>query len=166
MQQGSVTQENVSVQEKQDGLKSSQQIVTFRLGEEEYGVDIMKVQEIILLGQITQVPEVPDYIEGVINLRGNVIPIIDLRKRFKHNEFAVSEETRIIVLNVKEKTMGVIVDAVSEVLRVAKDTIDPAPAAISGTGKEYIQGLIKLEKRLLILLEIEKILNLEEMNQL
>lgn len=158
--------DELTAQEKREALKSSQQIVTFRLGSEEYGVDIMKVQEIILPGQITQVPEVPEFIEGVINLRGNVIPIIDLRKRFGQPIVAAGEETRIIVVNVRERTMGVIVDAVSEVLRIAQDEIDPPPAAIAGLGKEYLKGLIKLGKRLLILLEIEKILSLDELSSL
>lgn len=138
------------------------QIVTFRLANEEYGVDITRVQEIILLGEITRVPEVPDYIEGVINLRGNVIPIIDLRKRFRMATVERNDETRIIVVNVESKVLGVVVDAVSEVLRVAQAELEPPPASIVGLGKEYLKGLIKLDKRLLILLEIETILNIEQ----
>ncbi|MCP5464144.1 MAG: chemotaxis protein CheW [Deltaproteobacteria bacterium] len=145
----------------QDATKLSQ-IVTFKLGAEEYGVDIMKVQEIILMGEITKVPEVPGFIEGVINLRGNVIPIIDLRKRFQLSECSLTDETRVVVVNVENKTMGIIVDAVSEVLRIASDEIDPAPATIVGLGKEYLKGLVKLESRLLILLDINRILNLDE----
>jgi purine-binding chemotaxis protein CheW len=138
------------------------QIVTFRLGQEEYGVDIMKVQEIILLGEITRVPEVPDFVEGVINLRGNVIPIVDLRKRFRITGTDHTEATRIVVLNVHGKTIGAIVDAVSEVLRTSSAEIEPAPPTISGMGRDYLKGLIKLEKRLLILLDIDKILNFEK----
>ena len=144
-----------------DSLKLSQ-IVTFKLGHEEYGVDITKVQEIILVGDVTRVPEVPDFIEGVINLRGNVIPIIDLRKRFKLPEVGKNEETRIIVTNMNSKVMGIVVDAVSEVLRTNQAEIEPPPATIAGLGKEYLKGLIKLDKRLLILLDIESILTLNE----
>jgi len=140
----------------------SAQIVTFRLGTEEYGIDIMKIQEIILMGDITRVPEVPDFIEGVINLRGNVIPIIDLRKRFKLPATERMEATRIIVVNVEGKTMGVVVDSVSEVLRINPANIDPTPPTIAGMAKEYLKGLVKLEKRLLILLDIDQILDLNE----
>ncbi len=147
-----------------DGAKTCQ-IVTFRLGQEEYGVDIMKVQEIILLGDITRVPEVPDFIEGIINLRGNVIPILDLRKRFKLGHAEKREETRIIVINVNSKVVGVVVDAVSEVLRISLSEIDAPPTTIAGMGKEYLKGMIKLGKRLLIMLDIDKILSQDEQKQ-
>lgn len=149
-------------QKTQENLNRTSQIVTFKLAQEEYGVNIMKVQEIILIGEITKVPEVPEFIEGVINLRGNVIPIIDLRKRFKLAQTSINEDSRIIVVNVNSKTMGIIVDAVNEVLRIANSDIEPTPASIAGVGKEYLKGLIKLDKRLLILLDIEHILTLEQ----
>ncbi len=147
-----------------EGLKSSQ-VVTFCIANQEYGIDIMKVQEIILMGEITQVPEVPVYIKGVINLRGNVIPIIDLRRRFNLAEEEVNEETRIIVVNVNKKTIGIVVDAVNEVLRTGHSEIEPPPSTIMGLGRDYLKGLIKLEKRLLILLDIDKILSLAELAQ-
>lgn len=153
--------QTVAKDSKGEGLKSSQ-IVTFKLAAEEYGVDITKVQEIILLGDITRVPEVPEFIEGVINLRGNVIPIVDLRKRFRLKQIDRNEETRIIVVNVKSKVIGIVVDAVNEVLRIGQSEIEPPPATISGVGKEYLKGLVKLDKRLLILLDIESILTLED----
>lgn len=153
--------QSVTKASKGEGLKSSQ-IVTFKLAAEEYGVDITKVQEIILLGDITRVPEVPEFIEGVINLRGNVIPIVDLRKRFRLKQVDRNEETRIIVVNVNSKVIGIVVDAVNEVLRIGQSEIEPPPSTISGVGKEYLKGLVKLEKRLLILLDIESILTLEE----
>lgn len=142
------------------------QVVTFHLGDEEYGVDIMKVQEIILMGEITQVPEVPDFIQGVINLRGNVVPVIDIRKRFRLKQAEKTDDTRIIVVNVNQKTMGIVVDAVNEVLRATISDIEPPPETISGLGKEYLKGLLKLEKRLLILLNIDHILSLEEMSRI
>lgn len=161
-------EENVTVGESsiskasRDSVEASQQIVTFKLGDEEYGVDIMKVQEIILMGELTQVPEVPDFIKGVINLRGNVIPIISLRKRFSLPEVPVNEETRIIVVNVGEKTMGVVVDAVNEVLRVNGDSVEDPPATIAGLGRTYLRGLIKLTERLLILLDLNQVLDLQK----
>ncbi len=137
------------------------QLVSFRLGQEEYGVEITKVQEIILMGEITKVPQTPEYIKGLINLRSSVIPIVDLRLRFGLPPQDTTDETRIMVVNVRGKTIGIIVDAVSEVLRISKDQIAPPPPTVAGLGREYLTGLVKLDKRLLILLDIERILDEE-----
>ncbi len=134
------------------------QVVSFRLGAEEYGVNIMLVQEIILLGQITQVPEVPSYVLGVINLRGNVISILDLRQRFGMPPQEPSDETRIVVANLHGRTVGFVVDGVSEVLRLQRDDIAPTPATLQAAGKDYIQGLARRGTRLLILLDMERLL--------
>jgi len=142
------------------------QLVSFRLGDEEYGVEITKVQEIILMGEITRVPQTPNYIKGLINLRSTVIPILDLRLRFGLPPQEPTEETRIMVVNVGGKTIGIVVDGVSEVLRVSPDQISPPPPTVTGPGREYLTGLAKLDGRLLILLEIEKILGEEEMDAL
>lgn len=141
----------------------SMQLVSFRLAQEEYGVEITKVQEIILMGEITRVPQTPDYIKGLINLRSTVIPIVDLRLRFGLSQEEATDETRIMVVNVAGKTIGIIVDAVSEVLRIAHEQIAPPPPTVAGLGREYLTGLVKLENRLLILLDIDKILGQEEM---
>lgn len=138
------------------------QIVSFRLANEEYGVDIMRVQEIILMGQITKMPEVPDFICGLINLRGHVIPIVDLRKRFALPVTESNEHTRIIVVNVANKTIGMVVDAVNEVLRINDSQIEPPPSSVAGIDHSYITGLIKFEDKLLILLSIENILSQDE----
>jgi purine-binding chemotaxis protein CheW len=148
--------------EKRKEGEAVSQLVTFKLGQEEYGIDIMRVQEIILRGEITKVPEVPEYIEGVINLRGNVIPIIDLRRLFHVSEKEPTEETRVVVINILERTMGITVDAVCEVLRISEHKIEPPPPAISSVGKQCIKGLVKLETHLLILLDIEKILSMSD----
>ena len=142
------------------------QIVSFRLANEEYGVDIMQVQEIILMGQITMMPEVPDYICGLINLRGHVIPIIDLRKRFGLPAGQSDENTRIIVVNVGERTIGMVVDAVNEVLRINAKQVEPAPSSIAGIDHSYITGLVKFDEKILILLNIENILTHEEQTKL
>ncbi len=142
------------------------QLVSFRLGEEEYGVEITKVQEIILMGEITRVPQTPDYIKGLINLRSSVIPIVDLRLRFGLPSQDPTEETRIMVVNVGTKTLGIIVDGVSEVLRISQDQVSPPPPTVTGPGREYLTGLAKLDRRLLILLDIERILGQEEMDAL
>jgi len=138
------------------------QLVSFRLAQEEYGIEITKVQEIILMGEITRIPQTPDYIKGLINLRSMVIPIVDLRLRFGLPQETATDETRIMVVNTSGKTVGLIVDAVSEVLRASHDQIAPPPPTVVGQGRDYLTGLIKLEKRLLILLDIDHILNGDE----
>jgi len=141
----------------------SMQLVSFRLGQEEYGIEITRVQEIILMGDITRVPQTPSYIKGLINLRSTVIPIVDLRLRFGLAHDTSTDETRIMVVNVAGKTIGIIVDAVSEVLRISQEQIAPPPPTVAGLGREYLTGLVKLDKRLLILLDIDKILGQEQL---
>jgi purine-binding chemotaxis protein CheW len=138
------------------------QLVTFRLAQEEYGIEITKVQEIILMGEITRVPQTPDYIKGLINLRSTVIPIVDLRLRFGLPSENPTDETRIMVVNVVGKTIGIIVDGVSEVLRISQEQIAPPPPTVAGLDREYLTGLVKLDSRLLILLDIDRILGREE----
>lgn len=152
LQQGAIQQSD------RTAATSTMQLVSFKLAHEEYGIEITKVQEIILPGEITRVPQTPDYIKGLINLRSMVIPIVDLRLRFGLPEEAASEETRIMVVNVRGKTIGIVVDAVSEVLRVSQDQIARPPPTVAGCGREHLTGLVKLEGRLLILLDIDKIL--------
>ena len=143
------------------------QLVTFRIGEEEFGVDILRVQEIIRIMEITRVPKAPDFVEGVINLRGKVIPIIDLRKRFGLEVKEYVKHTRIIVIEISNMIVGFVVDAVSEVLRIPADTVEPPPPAVmGGIDSEYISGVGKLEDRLLILLDLDKLLSQEEQAEL
>ncbi len=148
--------------EKHVETTGTMQLVSFRLAQEEYGIEITKVQEIILMGEITRVPQTPEYIKGLINLRSTVIPIVDLRLRFGLSREEATDETRIMVVNVAGKTIGIIVDAVSEVLRISQEQIAPPPPTVAGLGREYLTGLVKLENRLLILLDIDKILGQEE----
>lgn len=148
--------------DKRTAIGDVSQIVSFRLANEEYGVDIMRVQEIILVGQITCMPEVPDYICGLINLRGHVIPIVDLRRRFRLPVAENDEHTRIIVVNVKNQTIGIVVDAVNEVLRVNADQGEPPPASVAGIDHDYIRALIKFDEKLLILLNIEHVLSTQD----
>lgn len=140
--------------------KEQLKVVTFQLGKEEYGINILKVHEIKRLKEITitQVPRAPFFVEGVINLRGDVIPIIDLRSRFGVGEKRQDKETRIIVVNLDEKYIGLIVDRVSEVLNFDEDTIDDPPDEVMQVDTYFVEGIGKQEERLVILLDIDKIL--------
>ena len=139
------------------------QLVSFNLAQEEYGVDVLKVREIIRMPTITRVPNTPQYVEGVINLRGKVIPIINMRKRFCLADAAYDKQTRIMVMEVSGELMGFIVDAVSEVIRISSSEIQPSPAVVtSGIDQECIAGVINQAERLLVLLELEKIFTPEE----
>ncbi|MFN3480202.1 MAG: chemotaxis protein CheW [Thermodesulfovibrionales bacterium] len=134
------------------------QLVTFKLGDEEYGIDILKVQEINRMTEITSMPKAPFSVEGVINLRGKVIPVVNLRKRFGLDLKEIDSQSRIIVVDIGS-TVGLIVDSVSEVLRISSDTIEPPPPITGGIGSEHILGIGKLEDRLIILLDIDKLLS-------
>ncbi|WP_243438573.1 chemotaxis protein CheW [Fundidesulfovibrio soli] len=138
------------------------QLVTFNISQEEFGVDILKVQEIIRIMEITKVPRAPEFVEGVINLRGKVIPIIDLRKRFGMASRGHDSQTRIIVIEINQMIVGFVVDSVSEVLRIPASTVEPPPSIMSGIESEYISGVGKLEDRLLILIDLDKLLSSEE----
>ena len=142
------------------------QLVTFSIGEEEFGVDILSVQEIIRMMDITKVPRAPDFVEGVINLRGKVIPIIDLRRRFGLTTRDHAKHTRIIVIEINNMIVGFVVDSVSEVLRIPASTVEPPPPVVSGLESQYISGVGKLEDRLLILLDLNKLLSGEERDML
>jgi purine-binding chemotaxis protein CheW len=138
------------------------QLVSFRIGEEEFGVDILKVQEINRMLDITKVPNSPSFVDGVINLRGKVIPIVNLRERFGLGIRERDKDTRIVVVELSGKTVGFVVDAVSEVLRIPKSVTEPPPSIVAGINSEYITAVGKLEDRLLILLDLERVLS-EEM---
>ncbi len=138
------------------------QLVSFNIGVEEFGVDILRVQEINKMTHITKVPNSPDFIEGVINLRGRVIPVIDLRTRMGMPRAEFNKDTRIIIVEISERTVGFIVDAVNEVLRIPANITEPPPHMVTGINSEYITGVGKLEDRLLLLLDLEKVLVDEE----
>jgi len=132
--------------------------LTFILGGEEYGVDIMKVREIIGVMDITSLPQTPNFIKGVINLRGRVIPVLDLRLKFGLEEAARTQETCIIVVDMERITMGVIVDTVSEVLDIHENEVEPAPSFGSGVDTRFILGMAKIKGKVKILLDIETVL--------
>lgn len=132
------------------------QFVTFKVGGEEYAIDILKVQEINRIADITPVPNSPHYIEGVINLRGKVIPVINLRRFFGLETKQLDSNSRIIVVDIGI-VLGIIVDSVSEVLRVSSDIVEPPPSMSMSISSQYIKGIGKLKDRLLILIDIDKL---------
>lgn len=141
-------------------------MVSFNIGQEEFGLDIQRIQEINRMVDITRVPNAPEFVSGVINLRGKVIPIIDLRKRFGFPLKENNKSTRIIVVELSETVIGFIVDAVQEVIRIPKSITEPPPPIVAGIGSEYITAVAKLENRLLILLDPERILLEKEKQEL
>lgn len=145
---------------------AGKQFVSFLLSGEEYAIDIMRVQEIIRISSITKVPRMPDFVEGVINLRGKVIPVVDLRTRFSLEKQEDDKHSRIVVVEIAGKITGLIVDSVSQVLNISDDEIDPAPSVGSKVGSEFILGMGKVDERLIILLEIDKILSGQELSEL
>ncbi len=138
------------------------QLVTFKLGNEEYGLDILHVQEINKIVDITEVPQAPSFVEGIINLRGKVIPVIDLRKRLGMEEKPDDQHTRIIVAKIDGKTTGFRVDAVKEVLRISSGSLESPPEVVAGSNSEFFKSVAKLENRLLILIDLGKLLSREE----
>jgi purine-binding chemotaxis protein CheW len=137
------------------------QLVVFKLAREDYGLPISKVQEINRMVAITKLPHTPDFMEGIINLRGRVIPVIDLRKRFGMGSHEYKEDTRIMVTDIAGQTVGLIVDAVHEVVKMPLDFIEPPPPSFV-LDAEFVQGIGKLEDRLVILLNIDRIITLQE----
>ena len=142
------------------------QLVTFKIGEEEFGVDILNVQEIIRMISITKVPNAPIFVEGVINLRGKVIPVIDIRSRFNMAQAVHDSQTRIMVMNLHGQVIGIMVDAVCEVLRIKESTVEAPPAVVAGVGAEYMRGVSNLQDRLLILLDLDKLFTEDERQSL
>lgn len=136
------------------------QLVIFQLGGEEFGVDIMAVQEIIKMPTITAIPQAPEYVAGVINLRGQIIVVINLGKRLNVLSCEKNEDYRVIVVELEDQVLGMMVDSVSEVLRIPHSNVEPAPEIIaSSLSSDYIQGVGKLDDRLLILLDLRSVLS-------
>lgn len=135
-----------------------EQLVVFRLAEEHYGFDIAGVREIILWQPVTRLPKVPSFVEGVINLRNHVIPIIDLRRRFELPDVERGRETRIMVVEVGGQTVGLVVDAVTEVLSIQADMVESPEGVTTGVEESFIRGVAKVGDRLIVLLALEDLL--------
>jgi purine-binding chemotaxis protein CheW len=150
------------IKNKESNTEELLQLVSFKIGNEEFGIEILQVQEINRMMQITKVPNSPDFVEGVVNLRGRIIPVVDLRKRLNLHSPEHDNNTRIIVVDLEGSTLGFVVDEVSEVLRISSSITEPPPPLVAGINSEYITAVGKLEDRLLILLDLKKIFSNEE----
>ena len=144
------------------GYKMEKQLVIFELAGEHFGIEIAVVESIVKLQEITKVPRMPDYMEGVTNLRGSVLPVIDLEKRFGIPAHERTRETRIVIVNLGRLKIGMIVSAVSEVLTIDDALIEPAPALVTTVTSRFITGIARVENRLIILLDLNLVLSEEE----
>lgn len=160
------TQQLMSVvSESVSKKRNTSQFVGFQIAGQEYAFRIEQIQEIVILEQVTKTPQVPDYVEGVANLRGSIIPIINLRRLFGLEPKATDSETRTIVVNVGQRTMGCTVDMVSQVMRIPEENIQPAPETVTANGANYIAGFARVNGRLMILLEIDELLDSRKLDQ-
>lgn len=146
------------------------QFVTFQLGNEKYGIDIMDVREIVGLRQIRNLPNAPSYVAGILNLRSNIFPIIDLHKRFQIDRAHISEDDKLlsgfVIIDVNQMQIGIIIDKVLRVVNIDVREIKPPPQIITGIGAEYIRGVIQSEEDYLIILNIERLFDPNELQQL
>ena len=138
------------------------QFISFSVGEEEYGLELLRVKEVIRIREITWLPKAPTFVKGIINLRGDVIPIIDLRDKFGLESKEATSTTRVIVVEVEGRLMGMVVDSASQVVRIPADQIDPPPPVLGGFSQEFITGVGKMEDKLIILLNADAVLTVEE----
>lgn len=145
-----------------DIVAPDMKVIVFQLREKEYAIPVSQVRSLEKVDHITRVPGTADFVKGVINLRGVVTPIIDLRCRFNLHEENYSDTTRVIIVALEDMEVGLIVDAANDVLDVATTSIEPSPEVVGGVSSEYINGVVKIGKRLLILLDLEKVLKTEE----
>ncbi|KZE32721.1 purine-binding chemotaxis protein CheW [Crenobacter luteus] len=145
------------------GADGTRELLVFALGQEEYGIDILKVQEIRGYDAVTRIAGAPDFIKGVINLRGHIVPIVDLRLKFKLGDVGYSPFTVVIILNIFDRTVGVVVDGVSDVVRLGDDAIRPAPDLGAAVDTTYILGLGTLAERMVIVIDIEKLMRSDDM---
>ncbi|MBL6749032.1 MAG: chemotaxis protein CheW [Nevskia sp.] len=143
---------------------AAREFLTFKLGAEDYGVDILKVQEIRGYDAVTRIPDAPEYIKGLINLRGTIVPVIDLRLKFRLGEARYDAFTVMIILNVAGRTVGMVVDSVSDVIGLDEARIKPAPEFGSALDVRYLSGLGTLDDRMLILIDIERLLGGDELS--
>jgi purine-binding chemotaxis protein CheW len=157
------TQSGAAPQAGASAANVVREFLTFNLASEEYGVDILKVQEIRGYDTVTRIPDAPDFIKGVINLRGIIVPVVDLRIKFRLSKAEYDAFTVMIILNIEKRVVGVVVDSVSDVMHLSPDQIRPSPEFGGAMDTSFITGLGTLDDRLLILVDIEKLLRSEDM---
>jgi purine-binding chemotaxis protein CheW len=145
-------------QQQRAAAEATEHLATFFLEKEEYGVDVKQVQEIRRVAEITSVPRAPEFVRGVINLRGRILPVLDLRRRLALGDVAMDRAARIVVVRVKERLLGLLVDGASQVLKVKVSQIEPPPEEVLQQGGDYIRGVAKLDDRLIILVDLERLL--------
>lgn len=138
------------------------QLVTFRLGADEFGLDVFSVHEILRYSAPTPVPKAPGFVEGVVDVRGTLVPVVDMRRRFELPEAPVNDETRTVLVQYGDERLGLVVDAVTEVMRVPETAVSEPPAYIRGLAAEFVRGIVRLEGRLVVLIDIERILSSQE----
>lgn len=138
------------------------QLVTFRVGGEEFGLDVFAVHEILRYGGVTPVPRAPEFVEGVLEVRRDVVPVVDLRRRFEVEAVGFDDDTRIVLVDYAGERLGLVVDAVTEVLRAPETAISAAPAYLRGLAAEFVRGIVRLPGRLVILLDLDRILSSQE----
>jgi purine-binding chemotaxis protein CheW len=141
-------------------------VIVFQLKNEQYGVNIQQVRSIERLQNVTEVPRTADFIKGVINLRGEITPILDLKERLNVGETEYTDETRVLIVSINTIQVGLIVDSATDVINLNSATIDPPPKMIGGITEDFLTGVAKLEDNLLILLDLERVLNLNEINEI
>jgi purine-binding chemotaxis protein CheW len=146
------------VQDQRAAVEATEHLVTFYLDREEYGVDVRQVQEIRRVGDITSVPRAPEFVRGVINLRGRILPVLDLKRKLGLGEVAASHAARIVVVRVRERLLGLLVDGASQVPKIPVSRIEAAPEEVVERGGDYIRGVAKLDDRLIILVDLERLL--------
>lgn len=148
---------------------AEQQLVVFALGKEEFGIEISKVREIVRTQEITKIPQASNFIEGIVNLRGQIVPIVDLCKRFSIGSDEENDEAqrRIIVVNMESQLVGILVDGVSEILRITEESVEAPPLMVAGgMDREFITGVAKVDKRLIIILDLNRVFSFEEQAEL
>lgn len=141
------------------------QLVSFSVGDELFAVDILRVQEINRMMDLTKVPQSPEGVEGVINLRGRIIPVLDLRTQFRFPQTPRTDQTRIVVVEVRSQTIGFVVDSVHEVMRIQSSIVDPNPSLGAAIDSSFVSGVAKLEGQLLILIELDNLLSVDSLGQ-
>lgn len=147
----------------QSPMQLNNEFLTFTLGSEEYGIDILKVQEIRSYERVTTIANAPDFIKGIVNLRGTIVPVVDMRIKFHLGDVVYDEFTVVIILNVAGRVVGMVVDSVSDVITLSAEQVRPAPSFSSSFDTQYILGLGTVDKRMLILMDIERFMTSEDM---